>query len=93
MDYNPATTKFTTIYPNPASEAATLDFYLDNTSAVTLQMFNTTGQLVYTVTVDNVKAGFNYTKLPLDDFSNGVYIIKLLQNEKVQDVRMLSVVK
>jgi hypothetical protein len=93
VDFNPESTKFTTIYPNPAADQTTLDFYLDNPAVVTLEAYNVTGQLVYSSTVPDVNPGFNYAVLPLSDFSNGVYVIKLIQDAQVMDVRMLSVTK
>jgi hypothetical protein len=93
VDFNPATTKFTTVYPNPASVSTTLDFYLDKVSAVAIDVYNVTGQKVFSSTQADVNVGFNYTKLQLDDFANGIYIIKLLQDRKVVDQRMLSVIK
>jgi hypothetical protein len=93
VDFNPETTKFTTVYPNPASEKTTLDFYIDKVSTITIEFYNVTGQKVYSLSVPDVTQGFNYTTIPLDDFSNGIYIIKLLQNDEVVDLRMLSVTK
>jgi hypothetical protein len=70
-----------------------LDFYLDKISAVTIDIYNVTGQKVFSYDQADVNVGFNYTTLPLDDFANGIYIIKLLQDRKVVDERMLSVIK
>lgn len=93
MEFNPTTTKFTTLYPNPASSKVNIDFYLDQASDITLEVYNVTGQKVYTSTATHVDAGFNFTNLAVDDFTNGVYIVKLLQGQNVVDVRMLSVTK
>ncbi len=93
VDFNPATTKFTTIYPNPATTEAMVDFYLDKNSTVSIDVYNVIGEKVYSLTVPDVQQGFNYTKLPLDDFSNGMYIIKLVQDDNVVDMRKLSVIK
>jgi hypothetical protein len=93
VEFNPKSTKFTTIYPNPASERTTIDFYLDNTANVSIEVYNVTGQKVFTIAQQNLNAGFNYTVLPLDEFSNGMYIIKLVQNDVTVDLRKLSVTK
>jgi hypothetical protein len=93
VDFNPENTKFTTVYPNPASEKTTLDFYIDKVSTITIEFYNVTGQKVYSLSVPDVTQGFNYTTIPLDDFSNGIYIIKLLQDNNIVDLRMLSVTK
>jgi len=70
-----------------------VDFYLDKNSTVTIDVYNVIGDKVYTLTVPDVQAGFNYTKLPLDNFSNGMYMIKLVQDDTVVDMRKLSVIK
>lgn len=93
VDFNPITTKFTTVYPNPASTQTTLDFYLDKNSTVSIEVYNVIGDKVYTLSVPNVQEGFNYTTLPLDGISNGMYIIKLIQDNNVVDMRKLSVIK
>jgi hypothetical protein len=93
VDYNPATTKFITIYPNPASISTMLDFFVDKNSTVTIDIYTMTGQKAYSLSVADVQYGFNYTILPLDDLSNGIYIVKLTQDNTVVDTRELSVIK
>lgn len=93
VDFNPETTKFTTVYPNPASDRVTIDFYLDKTTPVTIEVYSIEGKLVFSNTVADVNPGFNYTYLDVDQFSGGVYVLKLLENSTMVDQRMLSVVK
>ncbi len=93
VNFNPETTKFTTIFPNPAVDYVTVDFFLEKTALLTLEVYNIEGQKVYSSTVNNVTPGFNFTTLRLDNFSNGIYVIKLLQDQEIMDVRMLSVAK
>lgn len=93
VDFNPESTKFTTIYPNPASDRTNLDFYLDNNSTVTIEAYNVAGEKVYSLSVQDVNSGFNFTTMPLDNFSNGMYIIKLIKGNEVVDTRKLSVIK
>jgi len=93
IDWNPISTKFITIYPNPAAEKATIDFYLDKLSTVTVEVYNVTGEKVYSFSNSNINSGFNYFDLPLSNFSNGLYFIRLLQDNALVDVRKLSVSK
>ena len=93
VDFNPATTKFTTIYPNPATDHTNLDFYLDNISEVTIEIFSITGQNVYSISQGQVNSGFNYVTIPVNELSNGIYAVKLLQDNRIVDTRMLSVIK
>jgi hypothetical protein len=92
VDFNPETTKLTTVYPNPASVKTTLDFYLDKVSTVTIDIYNVTGKKVFSYNQADVNVGFNYAPIQVDNFANGIYIIKLVQDKKVVDQRMLSVI-
>jgi hypothetical protein len=93
VEFNPVSTKFTTVYPNPASDKTTLDFYLDKNSSVGIKVYDITGQEVYSITTPNVSTGFNYFTMPVDQLSNGLYIVKLLQDNNMVDYRKLTVTK
>jgi hypothetical protein len=93
VDFNPVSTKFTTIYPNPASDKTTFDFYLDKNSSVSLKVYDITGQEVYSISNQNVSTGFNYFTMPVHQLSNGLYMVKLIQDNNVVDYRKLTVAK
>jgi hypothetical protein len=80
------------IYPNPAREKVSVEFYLADVSDISMKIYNVTGQEVFIVSVPDIKTGINYTTLPLDDLSNGIYIIKLIQDNHVFDLVKLSVI-
>jgi hypothetical protein len=93
IDWNPTTTKFTTIYPNPATEKTTLDFYLDKPSLIIIEITNIQGQKVFEVSKNDVVTGFNYITVYFNNFNTGIYFVKLLQDNQIVDSRKLSVIK
>lgn len=93
VDFNPESTKFTTIFPNPASDQVTIDFFLDRSSAVSIEIYSMEGRKVYSAAVEGVNQGFNYANVQVGSFSHGIYVVKLLQDNSLMDQRMLSVVR
>ena len=91
IEWNPTTTKFITLIPNPAKEKTTIDFYLDKLSNVTVEVYDISGKKVYTFEDKNVNSGFNYFDLSLTNFESGLYFIKLLQDKTLVDSKKLSV--
>jgi hypothetical protein len=93
VDFNPSTAKFTTIYPNPASGQTTIDFYVDLLSEMAVEIYSISGKKVYSASVAGMHPGFHYVSVPLDDFSGGIYIVRLIQDSETTDIRKLSVIK
>lgn len=70
------------LYPNPAKEAATLEFNLESTSNVSVEVTDLTGKTIYnTSTVSN--AGVNQLNIPTASLTDGIYIYKLVINGNV----------
>lgn len=60
------------LFPNPATESITLN-YKANTNRVTIEIYNTTGQLV-----KKTDGNFNSEKsISIKDLSSGLYVLKL----------------
>ena len=85
--------KFIRVYPNPTSDNTTFDFYLNKVSSITIDVYNLTGENVFSFSKQNVSAGYNYFDLQVNNFTNGIYFIKLTQNNTLVDVTKLSVCK
>jgi thiol-disulfide isomerase/thioredoxin len=90
---NNTLSKFTGVYPNPATEKTTFDFYLDKVSSITIDVYNITGEKVFSFSKQNVNAGYNYFELQVNNFANGMYFIKLTQENTLVDITKLSVSK
>jgi len=72
------------IAPNPASGSARVTFRNANTGNVSMQLYDTKGELVRTVVEDRrYEAGEHEVTVNTDDLSNGVYMVRLAQEGKV----------
>jgi hypothetical protein len=64
------------IYPNPASNYATLEIDLKNNSSVDITVLNTIGQLVKTTTAQG-QVGENTINIDLSGLSTGIYMVNI----------------
>lgn len=64
------------LYPNPAKEKITINFQNPNLKNIDLEIYNTTGQLVKQI--KNYKSN---TEIPVQNFTNGLYILKIKQDK------------
>lgn len=62
------------LYPNPATDVATLSFELDARGPVAINLFSTYGDHISTLTVDAVP-GTNRLRIPVANLPNGTYIV------------------
>lgn len=62
------------IYPNPANSA--FNIALENNESLLLELYNISGQLVYTTTLSS-----SLTVIDIADLRSGVYLIKLIGEE------------
>lgn len=69
------------IFPNPASETATVEYSLGNTSDVTIVVTDIAGKTVETITAGQVSAGTNSAELNVANYSNGIYNVVITSNE------------
>lgn len=67
------------VYPNPASDAITIDFSKLSSSAATIELYDAMGRKVKTVS--NIKAT-SYT-LNRDTLANGIYSVNIITEDKV----------
>jgi Secretion system C-terminal sorting domain len=78
------------IYPNPMVDQGNLAFSLDNSSNVTIQVFNLSGQLVQEINQTNVSAGQNVISFGVSSLSNGTYIVRLTAGDKVETSKFIK---
>lgn len=65
-------------FPNPATSATTLQFSLPEPAIVSLNVFNLTGKLVFTlINSKELPAGTQQMLCPMSDLAPGVYIARL----------------
>lgn len=61
------------LYPNPASNQATLEYYLPERQLVTIELLDNTGQLFKTVLWESQLGGSHTVKLPIEELSTGIF--------------------
>jgi len=64
-------------YPNPFSGQATLNFKLDESSLVSVEIYDITGMSVRRMNAGHCAAGANTLGFEQGDLSSGIYILKL----------------
>ncbi len=77
------------LYPNPASQMATLNFSAAKEGHYQIRVINTMGQSVYS-TEGKATEGANNIELNLDKLSSGLYIVQLVQDGSRQQVNMIK---
>lgn len=71
------------IYPNPATEAATVRFSLQNQSAVLIEVLDFTGRTVKTFSFPGeLPSGTQYLNINTADFIAGTYIVHIRSEEQ-----------
>ena len=66
-----------TVYPNPFSNVAYINYNLNKPQIVTLSIFNTLGQIVETINNINSSAGENTITFDGSSLSNGLYFYRI----------------
>lgn len=69
------------VYPNPTNNNAFLNFNLAKSTDLTIEIYNSIGQLVNTIIEKNVEAGAHQTDLNLTDLAAGLYSVNIITNE------------
>ena len=64
-------------YPNPFNPETEISFYLKNDSQITLELFNSSGQLVQVLSEGKRSAGRHKIFLKASDFDSGIYFYTL----------------
>ena len=70
-------------YPNPFNPSTTIDFYLNKSSEVKLQIYSVDGRLVENITSGNLNAGKHSYKWNAENYASGIYIYQLTVNRQV----------
>lgn len=65
------------VYPNPATDFATVDFNITEDQELEVSVFSVTGQLVNRINRFEAFAGNNKVEIPVSDIPNGNYIVVL----------------
>ena len=77
------------LYPNPASQTATLSFGSSRESDYQIRVINALGQSVYRAEGKAIE-GANTFELNLEKLSSGLYIVQLVQDGSRQQLNMIK---
>jgi hypothetical protein len=85
-------TRISYMYPVPAQNNITINFYADQKSVVKLEVYDVMGKLVFS---ENSEVSNNFYKkdINLSSFSAGTYFVKLFQNNRLADTQKFVVIK
>ena len=91
-DNNPLRTVITFMYPLPANDLLNAHIYIDNSSQISVKLFDMMGKTVFSYSSD-VTPGFYNTAIDVSGLPSGSYIIQLSQNTSVMDTQKIMVVR
>ena len=77
------------LYPVPVKETATVAINTTKAGAVTAQLFDVTGKLAGTQTI-NATEGFNTFNLSLNNLSAGVYVLTITNGSDIANVKVVK---
>ena len=78
-------------YPNPFNPTTTIEFGLPFDSEVSIQIYNLQGRVVETLASEYMQAGYHSVTWNADNFSSGVYFVKMASGDYVSTQKLLLV--
>ena len=69
------------LFPNPAKETATLNYYLNKDSHVTINITDLNGKIVSTQITEDASEGSYSKKLELNELNSGTYFVKIKSDD------------
>lgn len=78
------------IYPNPAAKSARVKSVSRVTRDIRIELYNSLGSLVYT---GMIVSGTDETDIPVGDFPEGIYMIRMISSERLVGNGKLTVSK
>jgi len=76
------------VYPNPAATSTFVKVDLVENSDVTVEIYNTVGELVYVNNSQNLGAGDYIYTIDVENFSAGLYTVRTTVNNTVQTAKL-----
>ena len=77
------------ISPNPCYSQATIKYYVQNETHVTIQLYNTRGQLIKTLHDNFENAGEKQLTLNTESLNNGIYFCRIIADNQTKNVKLL----
>lgn len=89
QDVRGSASSFSRIYPNPLTDAATIEFTLDRAADVEISVYNPVGQRVKLVMNEYRLAGTHNISLERGDFQQGVYFYTIRAGNRTESHKIL----
>ncbi len=67
----------TQLFPNPTSTAATLEFNLEEKTTISIELVNTLGQVVQSISSQNYDAGMQSINIDVSSLAKGIYAVNM----------------
>ncbi len=78
-------------YPNPFNPSTTFSFELSQSELVSLNIYNTYGQLVFTKSLGRLGSGLHSETVNLSEYASGMYLIRLTSGSESQTIKMMLI--
>ncbi|MES2286808.1 MAG: T9SS type A sorting domain-containing protein [Bacteroidota bacterium] len=75
------------ILPNPVKNSANISYSLNQSKAISIEIFNVLGEKLKTIALEKQTAGKHTAPIDLETFSNGIYFIKLNASASSETVK------
>ena len=75
------------IFPNPAKEYAYMEFFTEKIQDVNINIFSSNGQLAMTK-IASLQEGMNNLSIPIQELTRGIYIISVIHNNRVKNIKL-----
>ncbi len=79
------------VYPNPANQQLNIRYTLNETSPVTIKLFDAEGKTIRTITNENKLIGNYQQSISVDDVSAGIYVCSITTNHVIKNMRVAIV--
>ena len=77
------------IYPNPAASYTNIELEIANTTNVSIRVFDMSGKLVYTKSLDNLTEGVYTETINCQNMQKGVYLINVLTESQMMTSKLI----
>lgn len=78
------------IYPNPATQNATLSVVLTESKGFNVMMIDVSGKLIFNQEVANAFAGENIVNIPVGEIENGIYFVRItFENNQTEMIKLM----
>lgn len=78
------------IYPNPATDNATVSYTLDENSDIKVSIYDLSGKLITSVDLKNMAKGYHSYKIDCSMFKNGTYFIQMQNGSETATAKFIK---